>query len=187
MAGAVAVLDGYLAGHHAEPTGPLNPTLYHVAADPRLYLKVFNDITSGTNDLLGLGCCSAHPGYDMVSGLGSIRVAALGAALLAKPSLRVAWTTLKLTAVTNNVLVGTPYHINIYVAGKLSAICKRARTGVCHENLFPRPQFPATYKIAADVGPAGVHPSSRQAIVSTKTQVTVDRTRPTSCKGSNCT
>ena len=202
MAGAVAVLDGYLADHHAQPTGPLNPTLYHIAADPTLYLKVFNDITSGTNDLLGLGCCSAGPGYDMASGLGSLRVAALGAALLAKPSLRVPWTTLKLTAapvnatigtpltitaVTNNVLIGTPYHINIFVAGKLFATCKWTRTGVCHENLFPRPPFPAPYRIAADVGPAGAHPSSRQAIVSMKTQVTVDRTRPTSCKGSSCT
>jgi hypothetical protein len=97
----------------------------------------------------------------MASGLGSLRVAALGAALLAKPSLRVPWTTLKLTAapvnatigtpltitaVTNNVLIGTPYHINIFVAGKLFATCKWTRTGVCHENLFPRPPFPAPYR-----------------------------------------
>ena len=203
MAGAVAVLDSYLAGHHAKPTGPLNPTLYHIAADPAVSPTVFNEISEGTNDLLGLGCCTATAAhrYNMAGGLGSLNIAGLGAALLADPRLRVPWTTLKLTAtpanatigtpltitaVTNNVIVGTPYRINIYLHGKLFATCTRASAGVCQENLYPTPPLPVTYKIEADVGPAGVQPFSVQAIVSTKLKVTVDRTRPTACKRGTC-
>jgi subtilase family serine protease len=82
MAGAVAVLDGYLVANHRKTTGPLNPTLYAVAAQPNLYRQVFNDVVNGSNDLLGLGCCSAGPGYDEASGLGSVNIAQLAQVLL---------------------------------------------------------------------------------------------------------
>jgi len=45
--------------------GFLNPTLYAMATTG------FNDVTTGTNDLYGVGGYSAGVGYDMASGLGS--------------------------------------------------------------------------------------------------------------------
>ena len=45
--------------------GFLNPTLYAMAATG------YNDVTSGSNDIFGVGGYSAGPGYDMASGLGS--------------------------------------------------------------------------------------------------------------------
>jgi kumamolisin len=88
MAGAIAVLHGYLATHHAKPVGELNPLLYRIAARPTLYRKVFHDVTRGNNDLLGLGCCRARRGYDEASGLGSLDIAALAHVLLTDPGLR---------------------------------------------------------------------------------------------------
>jgi kumamolisin len=77
MAGATAVLDGYLVAHRLPTTGPLNPLLYQIAAQPKLYRQVFHDITVGNNDLLGVGCCDAGEGYDEASGLGSLNFARL--------------------------------------------------------------------------------------------------------------
>ncbi len=45
--------------------GFLNPTLYAMANTGYI------DVTSGSNDLFGVGAYSAGPGYDMASGLGS--------------------------------------------------------------------------------------------------------------------
>jgi subtilase family serine protease len=45
--------------------GFINPALYAMATTG------FNDVTSGGNDLYGVGGYSAGPGYDMASGLGS--------------------------------------------------------------------------------------------------------------------
>jgi subtilase family serine protease len=77
MAGAVAVLDGYLLAHRMRTTGPLNPLLYRIGAQPKLYRQVFNDIVHGDNDLLGVRCCSARHGFDEASGLGSLNIAGL--------------------------------------------------------------------------------------------------------------
>ncbi|HVB51294.1 MAG TPA: S53 family peptidase [Acidimicrobiales bacterium] len=55
--------------------GFINPTLYAMPASD------FNDVTTGTNDLYGLGEYSAGPGYDMASGLGSPNGAAFLAGL----------------------------------------------------------------------------------------------------------
>ena len=38
-------------------------------------------MVDGDNDIVGLGCCSAAPGYDTASGLGSIRFDQLAAVL----------------------------------------------------------------------------------------------------------
>jgi hypothetical protein len=84
MAGALAVLDGYLVAHHAPPLGPLNPLLYRIAANRTLYRKVFHDVIHGNNDLLHLGCCRARRGYDVASGLGSLDIKALADVLLAR-------------------------------------------------------------------------------------------------------
>ncbi|HSN02580.1 MAG TPA: protease pro-enzyme activation domain-containing protein [Acidimicrobiales bacterium] len=45
--------------------GFLNPTLYAMASTG------YNDVTTGSNDIFGVGGYSAGPGYDMASGLGS--------------------------------------------------------------------------------------------------------------------
>lgn len=84
MAGAISVLDGYLAAHGAKPVGPLNPLVYRIAAHRKLYKRVFHDIVRGDNDLLGLGCCRAKKGYDEASGLGSLDIRALADALLSR-------------------------------------------------------------------------------------------------------
>jgi subtilase family serine protease len=55
--------------------GFINPSLYPMAATG------FNDVTTGSNDLLGVGKYSAGPGYDMASGLGSPNGAAFIAGL----------------------------------------------------------------------------------------------------------
>jgi kumamolisin len=82
MAAAVAVLDGYLVAHHGNPIGPLNPVLYRIASQPKPYRQVFDDIVHGNNDLLGVGCYSAHEGFDEASGLGSLNIAGLAQLLL---------------------------------------------------------------------------------------------------------
>lgn len=58
-----------------KPPGPLNPILYQAGEDGPPAL--FNDITSGDNDLFRVGCCSARPGYDRASGWGSIDLSVL--------------------------------------------------------------------------------------------------------------
>jgi hypothetical protein len=45
---------------------------------------LFDDVVLGHNDLFGLGCCTAGPGYDAASGLGSLRLGAWPGALSAK-------------------------------------------------------------------------------------------------------
>lgn len=45
-------------------------------------MRVFRDVVDGNNDVYDLGCCYAKPGYDMASGLGSIRFDQLADVLL---------------------------------------------------------------------------------------------------------
>jgi kumamolisin len=58
-----------------KPSGLLNPLLYQAAGAGTPGL--FNDVTTGDNDLLRVGCCSARPGYDRASGWGSLDLASL--------------------------------------------------------------------------------------------------------------
>ncbi|HXW80935.1 MAG TPA: hypothetical protein VEJ84_15640 [Acidimicrobiales bacterium] len=192
MAGAIADLDEFLEQHGAPPIGPLDPTLYNIAAKPPLYDRVFNDITTGTSNMLHinsgpLDCCKATTGYDMASGLGSLNVAELGDVLLAQPQLRVPWTTLGLSvrsgapltaiAVTNNVLKGTPYAINMFINGKLATECTASP---CTASATGPAQ------VTADVGPPGTAPFTAEAIVSAKETLIVPPTK-THCRGSSCT
>ena len=59
--------------------GFLNPTLYQMASTG------FVDVTSGNNDLYGVGGYSAGPGYDMASGLGSPNPATFMSGLCPQP------------------------------------------------------------------------------------------------------
>ena len=62
------------------PLGLANGWLYKAASQP----SAFFDVTQGSNDLAGVGCCQATAGYDLASGLGVPNWAALPATL-AKP------------------------------------------------------------------------------------------------------
>lgn len=72
-AAAIATLLQALRKSNGEQLklGSMNPMLYDLAGSPSAP-TVFHDITQGTNDLYGVGCCTAVPGYDSASGWGSV-------------------------------------------------------------------------------------------------------------------
>jgi subtilase family serine protease len=59
------------------PIGLANGWFYDAASRP----SAFFDVTSGSNDLAGVGCCQASVGYDLASGLGVPNWASLPSAL----------------------------------------------------------------------------------------------------------
>jgi hypothetical protein len=80
LAGGLALIDQLLREHGKQDVGLANSLLYEVA---RRYGSsgAINDITTNDNDLgpylpdgdhRPLGCCSAGPGFDYASGLGSV-------------------------------------------------------------------------------------------------------------------
>ena len=78
FAAVVAMLLEYVRQNSPEQRiGLLNPAIYQFAQGPA-YAQAFMDITQGTNDLFGVGCCTAAPGYDMASGWGSLRLDQFG-------------------------------------------------------------------------------------------------------------
>jgi subtilase family serine protease len=62
--------------------GFVNPVLYRAAASS--YSSYFNDVTSGNNSYDGVSGFSAGTGYDMASGLGTPKGAALASAMCGK-------------------------------------------------------------------------------------------------------
>jgi subtilase family serine protease len=79
-AAIIALVDASSACH-ASPVGFANPALYRAAASA--YASYFDDVTSGDNDFTGTngGLYPAGPGYDMASGLGTPKAAALAGSL----------------------------------------------------------------------------------------------------------
>jgi subtilase family serine protease len=77
VAAASALVDGSqrAAGHPR--IGLANGWFYQAASHP----GAFFDITTGNNDLDGVGCCQATVGYDLASGLGVPNWAVLPSAL----------------------------------------------------------------------------------------------------------
>ncbi len=75
-AGIAAVVDQYVIANGGHLLGDLNPMLYEVAQAARL--PGFHDIPRGANAV-----DRAHPGYDLVTGLGSPNVANLAENLAA--------------------------------------------------------------------------------------------------------
>ncbi|MBM3664932.1 MAG: hypothetical protein FJW92_03960, partial [Actinobacteria bacterium] len=65
VAAGVARLNADRMAAGKKPLGFLNPIIYALPA------TAFNDVSVGSNDLWGVGCCTAGPGYDMTTGLGS--------------------------------------------------------------------------------------------------------------------
>ena len=99
FAAGIALVDARLAEQGLGPVGLVTPLLYRLAeaaaaGDP-VAAGVVRDITEGTNDVTGVGCCTAGPGYDLASGLGSLRFDRLAeaAAALGPPAAPVATTT----------------------------------------------------------------------------------------------
>lgn len=87
LAGAISELSDALAAPGDPPRrlGLLNPRIYALAADPAT-ASILRDVTVGTNDLYGVGCCTAAAGYDAASGWGSVDFAALLTYLRSQPS-----------------------------------------------------------------------------------------------------
>jgi subtilase family serine protease len=76
-AAATALVDGSERAAGRPRIGLANGWFYQAAAQP----SAFFDITTGSNDLAGVGCCQAGVGYDLASGLGVSNWATLPAAL----------------------------------------------------------------------------------------------------------
>ena len=51
------------------PLGLVNPLLYQLG---EAHSKALVNITTGNNDVYGLGCCTAKPGYNDAAGWGSV-------------------------------------------------------------------------------------------------------------------
>lgn len=69
LAGGIAMANDEAAAQHEGSLGLINPLLYRLGQE---HSSVLVDITNGTNDVYGLGCCSAAPGYDEATGWGSV-------------------------------------------------------------------------------------------------------------------
>ena len=87
FAGGIALINGLLHSLGYEYLGLLNPFLYQLA-QTSIAGDVFNDVEEIGNDIgpyipggsgQPLGCCTAGPGYDTASGLGSVNLTALAA------------------------------------------------------------------------------------------------------------
>jgi hypothetical protein len=76
---ALAALADASVACSGKSIGPANPALYQAARTA--YSTYFNDVTAGNNAYGGLSGFSAGGGYDMASGLGSPKGAAVAAAL----------------------------------------------------------------------------------------------------------
>ncbi len=85
LAGGLALVDQDLRIHGRQNVGLANPLLYKIAHSP-LSPNVLSDVVSNNNDLgasiMGkpFGCCTAIPGFDDASGLGSVNLDGLALA-----------------------------------------------------------------------------------------------------------
>ncbi|MDX6593399.1 MAG: hypothetical protein QOJ13_2595 [Gaiellales bacterium] len=78
LAGIVAAANEYSRAHGGSRLGFANPFLYRQLRTNR---PMFRDIVRGSNDIGGAGRYPAAPGYDMVTGAGSVRAHRLARAL----------------------------------------------------------------------------------------------------------
>ncbi|MGH2915801.1 MAG: S53 family peptidase [Solirubrobacteraceae bacterium] len=82
LAGGIALVDQELRMHGRQNVGLANPLLYRIGRSS-FAPSVISDVTANGNDLGAsisgspFGCCTAGPGYDEASGLGSVNIAAL--------------------------------------------------------------------------------------------------------------
>jgi subtilase family serine protease len=76
-AAATALVDGTERAAGRPRIGLANGWFYQAATRP----SAFFDVTTGNNDIAGVGCCQATTGYDLATGLGVPNWAVLPAAL----------------------------------------------------------------------------------------------------------
>jgi subtilase family serine protease len=76
-AAATALVDGSQRAAGRPRIGLANGWFYQAATQP----SAFFDVTTGSNDIGGVGCCQAAAGYDLASGIGVPNWAVLPAAL----------------------------------------------------------------------------------------------------------
>jgi hypothetical protein len=82
LAGGLALVDQSLRRNHHQDIGLANPLLYEIAHSSSAP-NVISDVVANNNDLgqsldgKALGCCTAGPGYDEASGLGSVNLTGL--------------------------------------------------------------------------------------------------------------
>jgi subtilase family serine protease len=103
FAGMMAIVNqqqGYVTG-----SGPANPNLYELASNSATYASAFHDITNGDNECdsgptycLGTRGFAANPGYDQVTGLGTIDLAHLASAWPASTAPAILATVTTVTA-----------------------------------------------------------------------------------------
>jgi subtilase family serine protease len=85
LAGGLALVDQDLRLNGRANLGLANPLLYEIDHSPAAP-SVISDVTTNDNDLgtsiIGrpFGCCTAQPGFDYASGLGSVNIAGLAQA-----------------------------------------------------------------------------------------------------------
>jgi subtilase family serine protease len=91
FASAIAGIDAQRRAMGLPNLGLVTPLLY-ARADALRSSGALRDITEGSNDVNGVGCCTATPFFDMASGLGSVRVDLLAAALTPAPVLELRFT-----------------------------------------------------------------------------------------------
>ena len=105
--------------------GPLNQTLYSLAANSTTYKSAFHDITTGNNNCSAAGSTvcsgsamtqySAGTGYDLATGLGSIDFNNLLSAWPAQPGSNLTRSSTSIAAASNPAIVGTGDTITIDV------------------------------------------------------------------------
>jgi subtilase family serine protease len=126
FAGIVSLLNQYLVSKGVQATaglGNINPTLYHLAASSN---AIFHDVTLGNNIVpctIGSPDCaggslgfSAGPGYDEVTGLGSVDA----------DNLITQWSSLPASISTTSTLVANPASIANSASTTLTATVKPA-------------------------------------------------------------
>jgi subtilase family serine protease len=96
LAGGLALIDQDLRQHGQQNIGLANPLLYKTDHLPQAAIAI-SDVIANNNDLgesitgKPFGCCTAGPGFDYASGLGSVNVGGLAAVAqtLVSPLVRV--------------------------------------------------------------------------------------------------
>jgi kumamolisin len=91
LAGGLALVDQELRAHHRQDLGLVNPLFYQLGRSS-LRNQVFSDVLHYGNDVgqyipgngRALGCCSAHAGFDLASGWGSVNVTNFAAAAISR-------------------------------------------------------------------------------------------------------
>ncbi len=69
MAGGIALANEQASSYGEGPLGLVNPLLYQLG---EAHSKALANIATGNNDIYGLGCCTAKPGYNDAAGWGSV-------------------------------------------------------------------------------------------------------------------